>query len=303
MKLLIDTDIGDDIDDALAFALAMDEGVELIGVTTVFGDTVKRARIVKRLLSLGGYGGVPVSPGYGQPLCGARVADAPRLYTSEYELDELSPTSKDPEDAVDFIIDSCKKYGKELTLLAIGPFTNIARAAMKDSEALSLCRTVIMGGAYFRQYADWNVCCDPEAARIMMDSIEGIVCIGADVTHRLRLSKEEDEAVLGYRGDCPVRTYIRDSFRLYKERTGGERTALHDPLALAYSLNGELCSLVPARVAVVTDGPARGLTLNLDEYSKAWMNPLYRDYSPKTQLVAKDADYGSMMARFLRLFK
>ena len=105
MRLLIDTDIGDDIDDALALALAMDEGADIVGLTTVFGDTVKRARMAKKLLSLGGYGGVPIFCGYS----GSMMTDGirpPDLYTSELDGDEFAPDSEKPEEAVSFIVNA-----------------------------------------------------------------------------------------------------------------------------------------------------------------------------------------------------
>ena len=301
MRLLIDTDIGDDIDDALALALAMDEGADIVGLTTVFGDTVKRARMAKKLLSLGGYGGVPIFCGYS----GSMMTDGirpPDLYTSELDGDEFAPDSEKPEEAVSFIVNACRKYGDGLTLLCLGPMTNIARALAKDPEAVRSARVVMMGGAYFRQYADWNVSCDPPSAKTVFDGLSGMHCIGADVTHLLRLGNAEEQALLSYGGDRPHIKYLSQMMALYRARKGEERTALHDPLALYYALGTDICEMAEARISVVTDGPAAGLTLNIKEYSKSWMNPCYEGYSPPTQQVALSVDAKRMMERFLSLF-
>ena len=129
MKILIDTDIGDDIDDAIALYAAMRQNFEIVGITTVFENTIQRARQVKKLLREYGHGyeSVSVFAGYGTPI-GERdreVKDIPH-YTPDLEQDIYAPSGTNPRDAVDFIIDACYKYGKELTVVAIGPFTNIA---------------------------------------------------------------------------------------------------------------------------------------------------------------------------------
>ena len=89
---------------------------------------------------------------------------------------------------------------------------------------------------------------------------------------------------------------------LYRARKGEERTALHDPLALYYALHPDICRMAEARISVVTDGPATGLTLTIKEYSKSWMNPCYEGYSPPAQNVAVSVDSKRMMGRFLSLF-
>ena len=199
VKLLIDTDIGDEIDDALALYFAMREGYEIIGITTVYKNTDERARITKRLLQLygKGYEGVPVFAGEGTP-----IAEAPTKYphTCHYRemLDAVDYAPDGGGDAaIDFIIESCEKYGEELAIVAIGPFTNIAKAIEKNKAAVNKAgAVVIMGGAYYRQYADWNVMCDVEAADIMFSSLENLECMGADVTHQLLLDRAEHQRLM-----------------------------------------------------------------------------------------------------------
>ena len=278
IKLLIDTDIGDDIDDAFALLLAMKMQVEIIGITTVFKNTVERARIAKKILKLysDGYDTVPVLAGFSSLL-----QDAPEAkehlcqYSSDIEDNAYTPDETNSEKAIDFIIDSCKKYGKDLTILAIGPFTNIANAIKKDRDALDQCgNIVIMGGAYYKQYSDWNVICDVESAKYMFDNLENIKCIGADVTHKVRISEANDEMILNS-SDNPMLEYISQLYLAWKNSSNGALAVLHDPLAVYYAIDPSICTTEEAEIAVCAEGYARGLTLNVNAYGKKSYNDAY----------------------------
>lgn len=301
VRILIDTDIGDDVDDAFALLLAMDMRCDIVGVTTVFGNTQERARIAKKLLSLygQGYEHVPVFAGYGDTqnahLC---------QYTPDLENPLYRPDGDHPETAVDFIIDSCRRYGEELTVVAIGPFTNIARVIEKDPAALSCAhRVVIMGGAYFRQYPDWNVWCDPAAAACMFQSLEGLCCLGADVTHKLALSSEEDEAIDAYSGHA-AQCYTAELYRMWKKASGRTVGVLHDPLAVYCAADPSVCLYESAPVAVVTEGYARGLTLHVTDYGKAGTNPAYARFDfTRRHHLAKEVDRDRIVRRFMQCFR
>lgn len=299
-KILIDTDIGDDIDDAFAMLFAMCEGVDIVGITTVFQNTPERARMAKKLLSLygGRYADVPVCFGYGNS------AEHTCQYTPDLEDVAYAPNGNCPEDAVDLIIECCEKYRNELTVVAIGPFTNIAMAAQKSPEALShVGEIVIMGGAYFKQYADWNVWCDPHAAKAMFETIGGIRCLGADVTHLLRLSAEDDAKILNYSGKDPAASYVKELYRLWKAESRGSLGVLHDPLALLCAIDPTYCHYKSAPVAVVTEGLARGMTVDIDEYGKAHLNADYKSFDfGKKQELACSVDRDAVIERFMRCF-
>ncbi len=274
-KLIIDTDIGDEIDDAMALYFAMSEGFEIVGITTVYKNTDERARIAKRLLKLygKGYENIPVFAGHGTPIAeGEREYEHTCHFHAELESDEYAPDG-DRDAAVDFLIESCKKYGEELVIVAIGPFTNIARAIEKDAEAMNMAgKIVIMGGAYYRQYADWNVMCDVEAADVMFRSLDNLECVGADVTHQTVLCREEHEAMLNCKNDAAA-VEIAELIRLWSVVNPDRYPTLHDPLAVYYAVHPEVCEVEKQRIAVLTEGYARGLTLNIDAYNKAYMNP------------------------------
>lgn len=304
-KLLIDTDIGDEIDDALALYFAMRQGFDIVGVTTVYKNTDERARITKMLMQKygGGYENVPVFAGHGTPMA-EEITQYPHTchYSEELEGDCYAPDGN-ADAAVDFIIDACKKWGDELVIVAIGPFTNIARAIEKDADALSGAgKIVIMGGAYFKQYADWNVMCDVEAAEAMFSALSNIECVGADVTHRLPLTKDQLDALCNCRADGAACEIARLT-RLWREAVTDRLPALHDPLAIYYAVCPDICKMVEQRIAVITQGAARGLTLNIDAYGKAYMNfaaSIAADHATK---VAFDVDAERFMRIFMDLFE
>ena len=204
-KILLDTDIGDEIDDAMALYFAMSKGFDLVGITTVFKNTEERARIAKRLLKLygKGYESAPVFAGHGTPIAQEAEEYPHTCHFHEGLLNDEYAPDGGADEAVDFIIDCCEKYGEELCVVAIGPFTNIARAIAKNARAVNKAgKVVIMGGAYYRQYADWNVMCDVEAADIMFRSLKNLECVGADVTHKTVLSRVEHEEMLNCKKDA-----------------------------------------------------------------------------------------------------
>ncbi|MBQ3015976.1 MAG: nucleoside hydrolase [Clostridia bacterium] len=306
LKVIIDTDIGDDIDDAFALLFAMELDFDIIGITTVFQNTIQRARIAKKLLKLygKGYERVPVFAGYGTPLAQAE-AQYPDLcqYTPDIELSEYAPDSADNDDAINFIINSCRKYKDELTVIAIGPFTNIAKVIERDSEALNLVKElVIMGGAFYKQYSDWNVICDVESAKIMFDNVNNIKCLGADVTHKLRINEENDKSIVNSNGS-DAQKYVSEIYKKWKDWSSSIGV-LHDPLAIFYVKDHGICECEISPVAVITDGFARGLTLNVSAYSKAAYNNAYSTFDfAKNHTLAKEVDRERMISEFMKCFK
>lgn len=299
-KILIDMDIGDDIDDAIALYAAMRRGLEIVGVTTVFRNVGQRARIAKRmLLEYGhGYERVPVYAGYGEQIdgWGASVSSDVPHYSSELDDARYAPDGALPEDAVDFIIDACHRYGEELTVIAIGPFTNLAKVIEKDADALNrVDRVIIMGGAFYKQYADWNVLCDVAAADLLFRSVDRLECLGADVTHQAVGERALYDNLLDYRGCEPCHRYLSRLCELWRIDRPKARFLLHDPLVIYYLCEPELCTMQPASVVVMTDGYARGMTLNVDAYGKRRFHPeIYAGFDDQRKAsVAKAADYAT----------
>jgi len=292
MKYIIDTDIGDDIDDAFALALALEEDWDLAGITTVYVDAVKRARITKKLLLEGGRADIPVYAGYSDTLNPKRNKVCQICqYTDDLDADLYAPDNAIPDEAIDFIIAAAKKHKKELTLVAVGPLTNIAAAIVKDKETVSLVeKIVIMGGSFFngrQDFAEWNILCDPEAAQIVFDSGIPLECIGLDVTERTQLTPEERARILNYNGGGAAQ-YTARLLKMWGESPSyiGRPVILHDPLVIHHLQNPDFVKMKKIATKVKTDA---GVTGQID----------VQDDSTSHVSAATDCDASAFVEQFL----
>ena len=304
---MIDTDIGDDIDDAYALYYAMHLGFDIVGITTTYRNTVQRARLTKKLLGCygNGYENVPVYAGYDR-FDGDGTAEYPQLsqYTEDLEDDRYRPNGEEASDAVDFILNCCKQYGKDLTLVAIGPFGNVARAIQRDPATLNgIDRVVIMGGAFFKQYTDWNVMCDVAAADVMFKGLENLECLGADVTHRLEVAGKDLERILTSQNQNGGAEEVRRLHRMWQLAKPDAKLVVHDALVIHYLLSPTVCEMEKIRIHLFTEGYAKGLTLNVDAYRHTFLNEAYQNFNfEKKTLVAKKVDREQFMTRFVASF-
>src|SRR5215475_810594 len=149
-KVIIDTDIGDDIDDAFALALALrSPELQILGVTTTFGDTEARARIADRFLGKAGRPDIPVLAG--KPTTTTNPMNQ-RRYGEGGQFGKASHGN-----AVDFLLEQIKRYPGEITLIAIGPLMNVGAAIDRDSATFrKLKRVVVMGGSIRKGYGDYG---------------------------------------------------------------------------------------------------------------------------------------------------
>ncbi len=247
IKLLIDTDIGGDIDDALCLAMALNEPrVDLLGVTTVYAGNEWRTGLAREILRVWDREDVPVRRGAERPILGRYQHDAGH-----------EPL---PNEAVPFIIDTCSK-NPGMTLLAIGPLTNVALAVLLAPDIAKTTRFVLMGGMTGEgAHPEWNILCDPEAAAVVVDCCRPEM-VGLNVTEQCRLTRGQADALVA--GDSPRQKFLRGEMeRFFKTFTF--LPVLHDPLALAGLLWGDLLQWEDVKMRVdVQAGDSRGLT-NLD---------------------------------------
>lgn len=298
--LLIDTDIGADADDILAlYAAIKDRGTELVGITTVFGNSPERARMAKKFLTLAGREDIPVYAGSRNALKKevASVSKHTMMYESDldcgrYEPD--NPSDETGEEAVDFIIAAAERYGSELSILAIGPLTNIARAILKAPEALKKAgRVVIMGGVYFQARPEWNIFCDPEGAEVVFGADVNLYCVGADVTVKTKLPFEWQEEITALADDTTLKGYVCKQAKIWMD-TRKFGITLHDPLAYYAIARPGFLHFKKQRICVETSGKhTRGFTVN---YS---LTNLYPDTYGKQVCVADYADGQGAMEEFM----
>jgi inosine-uridine nucleoside N-ribohydrolase len=161
-----------------------------------------------------------------------------------------------------------------------------------------------MGGAYFRQYADWNIMCDVESAKIMFENVPSLEGLGADVTHKLNIEEANKRNILEYKdkGTNEAGKYVSEVFNVFC--TYGRPLYLHDPLTVYFPTNRDICTMEKARVVVFTDTIARGVSFNIDAYNKAYMNPYCKEYENLNKIsVAKEVKREEFISTFMTAFE
>jgi purine nucleosidase len=255
--VLLDTDIGNDIDDAvcLAYLLAQPR-CDLLGVTTVSAEPVQRARLVSVLCRIAGRA-VPILPGAADPLVTPPVQGPPpqAVTLDRWDHDESYPGGE----AVEFLRRTIRAHPGEVTLLSIGPLTNVALLFAVDPQIPALLREwVLMGGSYTSgpREPEWNIHCDPYAAALAFAApVARTTAIGLDVTNRVRM----DARAFLDRCDTPLLRPVADMAGAWF----GDRTEVtfHDPLAAATVFEPALCAYETGEVIVQQgEGPLAGFT-------------------------------------------
>ncbi len=267
-RLILDTDIGTDVDDCLALALILTSPeFHLEGVTCVYGDVLLRSRMVRKLLNLRGRTTTPVFAGATQPLL-----ELLPVYWAGHEGiglldDDDQALTPEPDHAVDYIVRTVMNNPHQIHLAAIGPLTNVALALKREPRiAQALASLTIMGGACRGyeslniSYVEHNIRCDPEAAHIVFSSGAPISLVPLDVTlqTRIRLADVERIRATG----TPFHAAVADQVALYPPFRSQGFTYLHDPLAVATILAPDLVTWRTLRVDVETGGRmTAGMTL------------------------------------------
>ena len=256
MKLFLDTDIGDDIDDAWALAACISHpSIELVGVTTVHGDTEARAALA-RLLLRRAHVEVEVVAGTRDALDQVVPLQRP-CYADVLDPDEAG-LKKGRTDALAFMAQMAREH-EGLVLCAIGPLTNVARFALEFPEEFSrVSRLVLMCGHLLpgMRKPEHNAGADPRATRIVLATKVPKYLVGLDVTLRCGLT-EEDIKALQAKGTPLSETLCRMT-RLWQRKTGGV-PIMHDPLAVLSAVEEGLVRFEPMRIEADEMGRMRRL--------------------------------------------
>ena len=254
---ILDTDIGDDIDDAFALALALrSPELKLLGITTAYGDTALRVRLLDRFLGAVGKGGIPVNAGVATP--------AQNVFTQAAYAHQIPATGMHA-DAVNFLLEQIREHPGQITLVAIGPLNNIQAAIERDPGTFrQLKRAVLMSGSVYRGYGDvhappvaeWNVSRDPEGLRLLLASGVPVFLMPLDST-QIHLETSQREALFAH--GSPLTDQLTLLYHQWMAGTEGRPLAptLYDPVAVAYAVHPELCPMTPLRIEVDAKGFTR----------------------------------------------
>lgn len=257
--VIIDTDIGDDIDDAFAVGLALKSPeLKVLGVTTTFGNTELRARLVDRYLKAVGRSDIPIFAG-------------PMTKTNNL-MTQAAYAKRDPEkkfsDGAGFILREAREHPGQITLIGIGPLFTVQAAIERDPAAFKkLKRVVIMGGSIYHGYGldaqgkpkpaepEWNILNDPAGLKALLNSGVPVFMMPLDST-QVPLETKEREAIFAHGSPLTDQLTL-----LYHEWMAGTPThsptpTLFDPVAVTYTFRPDLCPAKPMHI----DVDERGMT-------------------------------------------
>lgn len=271
--VVIDCDPG--IDDMIALLLACaSPELDLRAVTTVGGNlgietTTRNARAV---LALAGRPDVPVAAGATRPLVRQAPRHAERAHGEEGLGGITLPAAggaPDPRHAVDLIAETVTGSSEPITLIAVGPLTNVALFYARYPElANRLAQLVLMGGSIgagnVTPAAEFNIWFDPEAAyRVLTDPPVPTTMIGLDVTYASALTPDDLARLARFGGTGELATQaLRHYLHGYAELLGREAVPVHDAVAVVAVIRPDLLDVRSARIEVdAGPGPSRGSTL------------------------------------------
>ncbi len=270
-KILLDVDPG--IDDCLAIMLALNSPeLDIVGITTVSGNVIAEqgAMNAGRILEFYNRSDIHIHIGQSKPM----VIDLVTAQDTHGEdgMGELflpEPKIEVQKNGVDFILDSLYKYAGELSIIAVGPLTNIAMGLQKDRAAFdNLNELIVMGGSAKSHgncspVAEFNFWADPHGADHVFKCLDNITMVGLDVTREIVLTPNHRELL--YQFATPAAQLVNRMTRFYvdfhwkQERTLG--CVINDPLAVAVAFQPELVTTKAYYVEVETEGRSIGQSL------------------------------------------
>lgn len=321
-KVIVDCDPG--IDDALAIILALkSKEIEVVGITTVSGnvESLQGAKNALKVLKLLGRLDIPVYLGEGKPVK-RELVTAQDTHgedgLGETFLEEVS-SEYIRENGVDFILNTLKNH-ENVSIIALGPLTNLCRAIEKDSESFHRVKEIVsMGGAYKSHgncspVAEFNYWVDPHGAREFLKKFNGeFTMVGLDVTREIVLTPNLREMIHQFKDE--IGDFIYDITRFYvdfhweQERTLG--CVINDPLAVEYFINRELCEGFKAYVDIACEDISMGQSVvdvadfykkrknvfvldkvNSKEFMVSFLNKIFPSHKEDIKNVLNNPKYG-----------
>ncbi|GMH28731.1 hypothetical protein Nepgr_030574 [Nepenthes gracilis] len=291
-KLIIDTDPG--IDDSITILMAFQTlEVEIIGLTTIYGNvsTEDASRNALLLCEIAGCPDVPVAEGSPEPLKGGRPSIPDFIHGSDGLGNVFLPPprmKKIEKSAAEFLVDRVSEYPGEVSVLALGPLTNLALAIKMDSSfASKVKRVVILGGAFFASgnvnpAAEANIYGDPEAADIVFTSGANITVVGINITTQVKFTDDDLHELRQSQGRHT--RLLTDMCKFYRgwhvKSDGVYGIFLHDPVSFTALVRPDLFTYKNGVARVETQGISVGHTL-MDHGIRKWntSNP-WTGYAP-----------------------
>lgn len=321
-KVIIDCDPG--IDDALAIILALkSKEIEVVGITTVSGnvESLQGAKNALKVLKLLGRLDIPVYLGESKPIK-RELVTAQDTHgedgLGETFLEEVS-SEYIRENGVNFILNTLKNQ-ENVSIIALGPLTNLCRAIEKDSESFHRVKEIVsMGGAYKSHgncspVAEFNYWVDPHGAREFLKKFNGeFTMVGLDVTREIVLTPNLREMIHQFKDE--IGDFIYDITRFYvdfhweQERTLG--CVINDPLAVEYFINRELCEGFKAYVDIACQDISMGQSVvdvadfykkrknvfvldkvNSKEFMVSFLNKIFPSHKDDIKNILNNPKYG-----------
>jgi inosine-uridine nucleoside N-ribohydrolase len=289
IPVIFDTDIGDDIDDALALALALQSPeLNVRAVTTVIDRTTERTRLAWKELGLYARRDIVLGTGSDEPLLDpVRPTRAPQFQV-------LTPEDVAPETAnrraADVIIDTLLRSQEKITVIPVGPLTNIALALKLEPRIKAkIERIVLMGGAFNMLIPEYNIMRDRIAAAIVFRSGVPITAVGLDVTTKCKLEGRDLDRLRG--ADNPASKFLYRLIQLWQDGHPNQYPTLHDPLAVASVVRPTVIETQLGAVDVETASP---LT-----YGITMFTPADQVKGPATTYVARNVNVREFLDMFV----
>ena len=277
-KIILDTDIGTDVDDALALAVLLgSKDVDLIGITTVYGDTNLRSTIAMHLCSLQNRT-IPTFNGENNPISGREVWMSGSEGKNFKDLDSFTPQ---PTSAVDFLVNTVVALPDAIDVIAIGPLTNIARAIQGNQDFEKRVKRVwIMGGDFTQSRVEHNFKCDVDAARIVLESSIPISILDLPSSQKTIIRMEEIDQIR----NAPVfGALLYSEIMSWIEPRNQDWTIPHDPIVVLSLLAPDSFESSPAG-QVRIDAEGKSLWNESPNGNVLLINPIHPELAVKRMI-------------------
>ncbi|UCC69012.1 MAG: nucleoside hydrolase [Armatimonadota bacterium] len=257
-RVWLDTDIGTDIDDAVALlCAARHPGIDLLSVSTVWSRLEARTWLAREMLRRAGLPDIPVLPGAAHAAADDPTQDIPSYGRLAPDLPRLS--TADDNERIAAIADAMMALPQPFHIVPVGPLTNVARLLERHPEVSSKWEGITCMAGRLEESAEYNVQCDPSAARVVFDRL-GPRLVGLEASSNT-LTREEAEAALD--PSDPASAFLLECYRHYRQHAGwhddpqNAPLTLFDPIALLSLVQPKAFNLHAVRVLVESDGRMR----------------------------------------------